>query len=86
MADLNAQARSPYRIRALDESALAAALAKRGISSTVDGSQRELPAMSEPEAADLLGALVADGVRVVAFESLGSNLESVYLSMTEERR
>jgi hypothetical protein len=42
--------------------------------------------MSEPEAADLLGALVADGVRVVAFESLGSNLESVYLSMTEERR
>jgi ABC-2 type transport system ATP-binding protein len=86
MADLNAQARSPYRIRALNESALGTALASRGISSTVDGSTVELPAMSEEDAADLLGALVADGVRVVAFESLGSSLESIYLSMTEERR
>jgi hypothetical protein len=42
--------------------------------------------MSEADAAELLGALVADGVRVVAFEPLGSNLESVYLAMTEERR
>jgi ABC-2 type transport system ATP-binding protein len=86
MADLNAQARSPYRIRALNESALGTALASRGIPSTVDGTTVELPAMSEEDAADLLGALVADGVRVVAFESQGSSLESIYLSMTEERR
>ena len=86
MADLNTQARSPYRIRALDATALNAALAARGLESTVDGSAVGLPAMSEADAAELLGALVADGVRVVAFEPLGSNLESVYLSMTEERR
>ena len=86
MADLNTQARSPYRIRALDAAALSAALRARGLETTVDGSAVGLPAMSEADAADLLGALVADGVRVVAFESLGSNLESVYLSMTEERR
>jgi ABC-2 type transport system ATP-binding protein len=46
----------------------------------------EVPGLSEGEAADLLAALVGGGVRVVAFEPLGSNLESVYLSMTEERR
>jgi ABC-2 type transport system ATP-binding protein len=86
MADLNAQARSPYRIRALNQEALEDALGRRGISSTVDGNQAELPAMSEGDAAELLGVLVADGVRVVAFEPLGSNLESVYLAMTEERR
>jgi hypothetical protein len=31
-------------------------------------------------------ALVSAGVRVVAFEQLGSSLESAYLAMTEERR
>jgi ABC-2 type transport system ATP-binding protein len=51
-----------------------------------NGSGAELPPMSEEDAADLLAALVSAGVRVVAFEPLGSNLESVYLSMTEERR
>jgi hypothetical protein len=42
--------------------------------------------MSEDEAAELLAGLIGAGVRVVAFEPLGSNLESVYLSMTEDRR
>jgi ABC-2 type transport system ATP-binding protein len=63
-------------------------LAARGIESTVDGSAMELPAMSEPEAAELLAGLIGDGVRVVAFEPLASSLESMYLSLTasEERR
>jgi ABC-2 type transport system ATP-binding protein len=85
-ADLTAQARTSYRIRATDRDALAAAMAARGIQpSTVNGSV-EVPGLSEADAADLLAALVGAGVRVVAFEPLGSNLESVYLAMTEERR
>ena len=86
MADLAAQARTSYRIRATDGDALATAVAARGLKpSTVNGSV-EVPGLLETEAADLLAALVAAGVRVVAFEPLGSNLESVYLAMTEERR
>ena len=86
IAELHEQARSSYRIRATDQHALRSALSARGIASTVDGAAEELPAMSEVEAADLLTGLVGDGVRVVAFEPVGSSLESVYLSMTEERR
>jgi ABC-2 type transport system ATP-binding protein len=86
MAELAAQARTPYRIRATDSAGLSAALAARGLPSTVDGQDVRLPAMSEDEAADLLAALVGARVRVVAFEPLGSNLESVYLAMTQERR
>jgi ABC-2 type transport system ATP-binding protein len=86
MTDISAQARTSYRIRATDRDALATAVLARGIQpSTVNGSV-EVPALSETEAADLLAALVGSGVRVVAFEPLGSNLESVYLAMTEDRR
>jgi hypothetical protein len=42
--------------------------------------------MSEEAAANVLAGLVGAGVRVVAFEPLGSNLESIYLAMTEDRR
>jgi ABC-2 type transport system ATP-binding protein len=86
MASLHEQARISYRVRATDQHALRSALTARSVTSTVDGSMTELPAMSEVEAADLLTGLVGDGVRVVAFEPVGSSLESVYLSMTEERR
>jgi ABC-2 type transport system ATP-binding protein len=86
MSELHEQARSSYRIRATDQHALRSALTARGVASTVDGVAEELPPMSEVEAADLLTGLVGDGVRVVAFEPVGSSLESVYLSMTEERR
>jgi ABC-2 type transport system ATP-binding protein len=51
----------------------------------VDGGA-ELPELTQEKAADALAALVSAGVRVVAFEPLGSDLESVYLAMTEERR
>ncbi len=86
MTDLAAQARTSYRIRATDRDALATAVVAHGIQpSTVNGSV-EVPGLSETEAADLLAALVGAGVRVVAFEPLGSNLESMYLAMTEERR
>jgi ABC-2 type transport system ATP-binding protein len=86
MADLAAQARAAYRIRATDPGALANAVQARGLQlSTVNG-YVEVPGLSETEAADLLAALVGAGVRVTAFEPLGSNIESMYLAMTEERR
>ena len=41
--------------------------------------------MTKEEAARTLELLVTSGAGVVAFERVGSDLESVYLSMTEER-
>jgi ABC-2 type transport system ATP-binding protein len=93
MADLNGQGRLGYRVRATDPavlasavSALAPALAELGVSATTHAGGTELGPLLQDEAADLLAALIAAGVRVVAFEPLGSNLESAYLAMTEERR
>jgi ABC-2 type transport system ATP-binding protein len=86
MADLAAQARAAYRIRATDPGALAIAVQSHGLQPSTVNSYVEVPGLSETEAADLLAALVGAGVRVTAFEPLGSNLESVYLAMTEERR
>ena len=95
MAELATQASSRYRIRATDPAALATAL---GGPTDVTASASRTARLSEPtgwpdevgpteeQAADLLAGLVHGGVRVVAFEPLGSNLESVYLAMTEERR
>jgi ABC-2 type transport system ATP-binding protein len=86
MADLRAQARRAYRVRALDPDALNRTLRDQGIAhSTVDGAV-ELAELTEEQAAQTLAGLVAAGVGVVAFEPLGSDLESVYLAMTEERR
>jgi ABC-2 type transport system ATP-binding protein len=87
MADLAGRATLRYRIRAVNTDGLVAALAARGVTpEAVSPSGVDIPALSEVDAADLLAGVVAAGVRVVAFEPLGSNLESVYLSMTEERR
>jgi ABC-2 type transport system ATP-binding protein len=87
MVDLAAQARVRYRVRATDPAALMAALSARGVAGEAAApSGVDVPAMSEVDAADMLAGLVTAGVRVVAFEPLGSNLEAVYLSMTEERR
>jgi ABC-2 type transport system ATP-binding protein len=96
MTELMGRARTGYRIRALDPAALAMALASalasapslvdKDIVSTVTGTGTDIGPLAENEAADLLTELVGAGVRVVAFEPAGSNLESVYLAMTEERR
>jgi ABC-2 type transport system ATP-binding protein len=87
MAELAAQARIAYRIRATDGQSLTTALAARGVTPTaVNGSGVDTAPLSESDAADLLAGLVSAGVRVVAFEPLGTSLESVYLAMTEERR
>jgi ABC-2 type transport system ATP-binding protein len=87
MVELAAQAQVRYRVRATDQAALLAALTERRVTGEPAApSGVDIPAMSEVDAADLLAGLVTAGIRVVAFEPLGSNLEAVYLSMTEERR
>jgi ABC-2 type transport system ATP-binding protein len=102
MAELAGRAATRYRVRATDPAALARALGGLDVavlSHPVDSASlgRQLPPagngagtevgpLTEEQAADLLTGLVHGGVRVVAFEPLGSNLESVYLDMTEERR
>jgi hypothetical protein len=41
--------------------------------------------MTEEDAADLITALIEEGVRVVAFGPVGSQLESAYLALAQER-
>jgi ABC-2 type transport system ATP-binding protein len=84
---LTATAAPAWRVRALDPGALQAALAAREIAvGPATGAGTELPPMTEEAAALVLAGLVADGVRVVAFGPVGSQLETAYLAMTQERR
>jgi ABC-2 type transport system ATP-binding protein len=76
-----------WRVRATDSEALHTALAARDVAvGPTTGAGTELPPMTEEAAADLLAGLVGAGVRVVAFGPVGSQLESAYLAMTQERR
>ncbi len=88
MAELAAQAQVRYRVRATDPAALTAALAARGVDpgrrwQCPEWTFRRCPKWTLPTCWPRWSR---PGVRVVAFEPLGSNLESVYLAMTEERR
>ena len=90
-----ASVRRPWRIKALDDAALAAALAAHAIavlppepgSTERDGIQVELG--SDVEAVALLAELVRDGVPVLSFQPAAGVLEQAYLSLTSlsgERR
>ncbi|HEU4480496.1 MAG TPA: ABC transporter ATP-binding protein [Actinomycetota bacterium] len=74
----------PWRIKSLDADALARSLLTASIPSEVrsDGSATVILA-DEEAAADLLGRLVRDGVRVVAFEPQGGGLEGAFLALGE---
>jgi len=77
----------PWRIRALDQPALLAALARLGRPhepADRDGVAVELT--SDAEAAELLAVLVRDGVPVVTFQPAAGMLEQAYLALTEDRR
>jgi ABC-2 type transport system ATP-binding protein len=79
--------RAAWRVRATDPEALAAALEALGVAAgPSNDTGTSLPPMSEDEAADLLAGLVSGGVRVVLYAPVGSQLESAYLALTEERR
>jgi len=76
-----------WRVRAIEPEALVDALTRRGVTGhEANGSAVQLPPMSEEEAAELLAGLIADGVRVVTFGPAGSQLESAYLAVNEERK
>jgi ABC-2 type transport system ATP-binding protein len=85
--ELAAHTQTGWRVRATDPLTLHAALERRAVTAVPTNSAgADLPPMSEDEAADLLAALVADGIRVVAFAPIGSHLESAYLALSQERR
>jgi ABC-2 type transport system ATP-binding protein len=77
----------PWRVRALDETALLLALDQQGVAHGPperEGVQVELN--TEDEAVALLAALVRDGVPVVSFQPSAGVLEQAYLALTEDRR
>jgi hypothetical protein len=77
----------PWRIRALDETKLLAALDRQGVSHGPperEGVQVELN--TEEDAVALLAALVGDQVPVVSFQPSAGVLEQAYLALTEDRR
>jgi ABC-2 type transport system ATP-binding protein len=76
-----------WRIRALDLAALRAALHALDRPAAPAGRDSvEVQVASDADAADLLARLVADGVRVVAFQPAAGALEQAYLALTEDRR
>ncbi len=76
-----------WRIRSLDETALLASLVGRG---TPHGPPEregvEVELASDAEAAQLLAALVRDGVPVVEIRPSGGVLEQAYLALTQDRQ
>ena len=84
--------RRAWRVRALDNAALAAGLAAQGLPHTVpDGGNADRDGLdvelgSEAEAAALLAELVRSGVAVVAFHPAAGVLEQAYLALSEDRR
>ena len=87
VGELGTATESEFRVRALDNEALIAALTRRAVPHEGPGAASDVRVRLESEsaAADLLSGLIADGVRVVGFAPVGSQLESAYLAFTEER-
>lgn len=72
-----------WRVRAVDEAALDAALA--GVAGVgADHLGRLVPVRGEEDAADLLARLVAAGVRVVSFAPAAGDMERTFLELTKE--
>jgi ABC-2 type transport system ATP-binding protein len=90
MAELDSRGRLIYRIRGGEPDRVAEALAELLAGSEVQvaahGGTMAVGPLTKDEAADLLAALVGRGIRVIAFEPVGSTLETAYLAMTEDRR
>jgi len=76
-----------WRVRALDGDALIAGLDRLGVEHDVPTPTGvDVLLADDDAAADLLGRLVAGGVRVVEMHPHGGALEATYLELTEERR
>lgn len=73
----------PWRLRALDHPELTAALAARGYAHAEAGPLGvDVDLDSDPAAAELIAALVHDGVALVSCAPVGSALEAAYLALT----
>jgi ABC-type multidrug transport system ATPase subunit len=81
-----AEAKTRYRIEALDLAALRAALVGYGMAPEEADGGVVVKVENEQYAAGLLAALVRDGVPVHRFGPAGSALEQTYMAMNEERR
>jgi ABC-2 type transport system ATP-binding protein len=87
LAELPRAERRPWRIRALDGDALLVCLDRRRIEhGPAEPAGVEVLLSDDEAAAELLAALVHDGVPVVACAPSGSALEAAYLAMTEDQR
>ncbi|MGQ0775763.1 MAG: ABC transporter ATP-binding protein [Pseudonocardiales bacterium] len=79
--------RSPWRVRAIEVGALLAALDRLGYEHSDPGTTGvEVMLAGDEEAAELVAALVTDGVRVYSCAPAGGTLEAAYLALTEDRR
>jgi len=87
IANLMAEVRGSWRVRALEEKPLTRVLDDREVPyrRTQGVVGLDVGPLTELEAAVLLGELVGAGVRVVSYAPAGGALESVYLAMTEDR-
>jgi ABC-2 type transport system ATP-binding protein len=81
LADLPVARKRTWRVRALDQPALLAALRGRGEPGRA-GVDVELA--SESDAAELLTELVTAGVRITAFAPIGGALEAAYLELVDD--
>jgi ABC-2 type transport system ATP-binding protein len=73
----------PWRLRALDMVALEAALTRHGYDHDPTGPAGiDVRLMSDEAAAELIAALVRDGVPVVSCQPMGGALEAAYLELT----
>jgi ABC-2 type transport system ATP-binding protein len=79
--------RSAWRVRAIEVGLLLQALDRLGYQhSDPDDIGVEVMLAGDEEAAELLAALVTEGVRVSACAPAGGTLETAYLALTEDRR
>jgi ABC-type multidrug transport system ATPase subunit len=81
-----ADAKTRYRVEALDRAALMAALIGYGLAPEEADGGAIVRVEDERQAAALLAALVRDAVAVHRFGPAGSALEQTYMLMNEERR
>ncbi len=88
VADLRSTQRRPWRLRTLDQESLLSSLTGLGTVITGEAGPAGVEVMlaSDEEAAELVAALVRDGVPVVACAPAAGSLEAAYLELTENRR
>jgi ABC-2 type transport system ATP-binding protein len=87
LAELPRAERRPWRVRALDPGPLMVFLDHHGTEhGPPDAHGVEVLLSGDEAAAELLAAMVRDGIPVVSFAPAGSDLEAAYLAITEDRQ